>query len=177
MLSLKVYKKIHQITKVSIILFSCLFVLDIILRYVLFPIQFTISNLENICSVIILWGCSVSIILALFITLINPKFETYSIIVIFIRFFSWIISIIFILIISFFLSIIFLGVTRVDEELYINKNNSNIKIIEQYYGQGQLGADSPHEILRTNEITPIIMFVSKIDTNNIDKSQWNRVNQ
>ncbi len=58
-----------------------------------------------------------------------------------------------------------------------NTQNKTIKIVERNFGCGATDSGEPvYKIFKLKEITKYFIWVTEIDTNQIDKSEWTRIN-
>ena len=60
-----------------------------------------------------------------------------------------------------------------DKVLFENKKNSSIKIVQRSFGCGATDSSpATLSIFKVKEITPYLIWVTSIDTNQINKSDW-----
>jgi uncharacterized membrane protein len=84
--------------------------------------------------------------------------------------------------ISFFIMIItlFSGMCSwtTDKVFFEDKKNSSIKIVERDYGCGATDSGKPiYKTFKVHEVTKYLIWVTEIDTNKIDMSEWTRVDK
>ncbi|MBI3232429.1 MAG: hypothetical protein HYZ42_00040 [Bacteroidetes bacterium] len=59
---------------------------------------------------------------------------------------------------------------------FINKQNNSIKIVERSFGCGAWDSSpATISVSKVREITPYLIWVSKVDTNKINKNEWVRI--
>lgn len=60
--------------------------------------------------------------------------------------------------------------------IFENKQNASIKIVERHFGCGAtVNSPGTYKAFKVREIAPYLIWVTTIDTNQIDKSEWTRV--
>ena len=76
----------------------------------------------------------------------------------------------------FFIATFFSGVVaRVDTNLFINKFNPDVKIEFLNFDIGATDNGAPGRIIKVNNFFPGLRYISDIDTNNLNKDEWERV--
>jgi hypothetical protein len=73
------------------------------------------------------------------------------------------------------LTLMFCMIQRDDTEFYVNRYNKNIKIEKMSYDEGAWGNGEGGKMVRVYYFFPLLRYVSKIDTNKINKKDWIRV--
>jgi hypothetical protein len=75
--------------------------------------------------------------------------------------------------------IVLLGSTcawTTDKVFFENKQNSSVKIVQRHFGCGATDSSYPTvKVFRVREITSDLIWVTEIDTTQIDKSEWIRI--
>ena len=63
-----------------------------------------------------------------------------------------------------------------DKIFFENKQNSSIKIVQRSFGCGATDSSpATLKVFKVREITPYLIWVTSIDTNQINKSEWTRI--
>ena len=63
-----------------------------------------------------------------------------------------------------------------DKIFFENKQNSSIKIVQRSFGCGATDSSpATLKVFKVSEITPYLIWVTSIDTNQINKSEWIRI--
>jgi hypothetical protein len=139
------------------------------------PLEFASQNIEHLYYSIRFYGVPIAIVFTLTGTIKKKE--------------SWveIISKIVLTIFACFGSVaimtimIFVGgmcAWTTDKVLFEHKNESTIKIEKRNFGCGATDSSpSTPGVFKVSSFTPYFIWVSKIDTNEIDKSEWLRVKQ
>jgi hypothetical protein len=64
-----------------------------------------------------------------------------------------------------------------DEVLFVNKFDTNLKIVERHYDCGATDNDLPkYEFYKTKALTRQILYSKQIDTLHLDKNEWIKAN-
>ncbi|MBL7800688.1 MAG: hypothetical protein JNL95_08170 [Chitinophagales bacterium] len=155
------------IFKTSILLLS-IWILSAICRTFI-PLEFSNNNFEFIYDNIRFYGFPITIILTLTGTI--KKDDSSGVIV------TKIVMTIFISAFSVFVMFIMLFAEMcdwsTDKVVFVNKQNPSTKIVQRSFGCG--ATDSSPEtikVFKIREITPYFIWVTNIDTNQINKSEW-----
>ena len=137
------------------------------------PLEFSNRELESAFEHIRFYGIPISILLTLFgsIKTNESKGNIAGKIVV-----TFIISglSIFFLFISIFAN---MCDTTNRKTLFENKQNENLKIIEREYGCGATDSSPPNvSIYKVRQLTKYFIYPTKIDTNDLDKNEWQKIN-
>lgn len=63
-----------------------------------------------------------------------------------------------------------------DKIFFKNKQNSSIKIVQRSFGCGATDSSpATLKVFKVREITPYLIWVTSIDTNQINKVDWKRI--
>ena len=63
-----------------------------------------------------------------------------------------------------------------DKVFFENIKNPSVKIVQRDFGCGATDSSpATIKLFKVREITPLLIWVTPIDTNKIDKSDWNRI--
>ncbi|PCI92909.1 MAG: hypothetical protein COB15_17165 [Flavobacteriales bacterium] len=137
------------------------------------PLEFSNKELESTFEQIRFYGIPISILLALcgFIktndsnAIIIGKIVTTIIISVLSIFF---------LFISIFAN---MCDTTTGKILFENRQNENLKIVEREYGCGATDSEPPNvSIYKIRQLTKYFIYPTKIDTNDLDKNEWEKIN-
>jgi hypothetical protein len=64
------------------------------------------------------------------------------------------------------------------EVLYRNNTKSSQKIIKRYFGCGATDSSpASAAVFEVQQVTPLLIYVTKVDTTKLDRRNWTRVNQ
>ena len=137
------------------------------------PLEFANKNSEHIYEMIRFYGLPIAAALLILTGMIKRK-HTLSIIV------TKIILTIFVAVFSFYISVIDLFgnmcSSTTHKVFFENKQNPSIKIVQRSYGCGAIDSSpSVPLVFKVREITSNLIWVTDIDTTQIDKSEWIRI--
>lgn len=63
-----------------------------------------------------------------------------------------------------------------DKVFFERKQNSSIKIVQRSFGCGAMDSSpATLKVFKISEITPYLIWLTKIDTNKINRSEWTRI--
>ena len=163
--------RLFKIIYLTSIFFICFWILAAILGQFV-PIEFTDNQIENTFDSIRLFGFPIAILLTLSGT-IKPNDTSGSI-------GGKILLTLFVSGISFFFMVITLFASMCSwttgKVFFESKQDRSIKIVERDYGCGATDSGRPIcKIFKVKNITNYLIWVTEIDTNKIDKSQWVKI--
>lgn len=151
----------------------CIIVLFTILRqfiHIEFVDPSNESNYEYICT----YGISIAILLILKRT-INKSDSTP--IIIFKILLTGFISLASFFIIATIYFATGMCVWTTNKTVFENKMNPSISIVERNLGCGATDSGQPvYKTFKVAKLIPQLIWVAEIDTNKIDKAEWNRIN-
>jgi len=160
----------------KIIFWTSIFILGfwtliLILRFFI-PLDFTNRDSENSYVRIGIFGFSITATLFVLIRMIKRKHISEFIVIKIIL--ANCVAVSFCIIMTVFLGSMCAWTT--DKVFFENKQNSSIKIVQRHFGCGATDSSEPTiEVFKIREITPYLIWATKIDTNQIDKNEWIRV--
>jgi hypothetical protein len=163
-------KSLKIIARILIILF-CIFTLFLIVKQFL-PLEYADNNSEYLFENLFFLGFPTTLLLTLFFTLKEKDGIGMTI---------GKIAITIVVAVGFILMIGMLALENMcdwstERTIFENKQNNSIKIVDRSFGCGATDSGAPtHTIFRIREITGYFIWATKIDTNTIDKSKWNRI--
>lgn len=134
--------------------------------------QITAAGIQNTVELILLTGIPVLIWLLVLVT----KLFKHKLINVIIRIAFSVIMIIYFPYYLFF-ALMGTGIERIDKEIFINKENENIKIEAMRFDAGATDGGGRGKIVKVHYIFPLLRKVEDIDTNKIDRSKWIRVDR
>lgn len=149
----------------------CFWILVAILGLFL-PIEVTDNKIENTYYEIRFWGLPIAILLTLSGTIESNDASVSLGGEILATLFAAGISV------FFMFMAMFLGMCdwTTDRMFFENKQDRSIKIVERSFGCGATDSGSPiHKIFKMTPVTKYFVWVTEIDTNSIDKSEWVRI--
>ena len=136
------------------------------------PIEFADNNYEFIYDSLRFYGFPIAIMLSLTGT-IKKKDESGQIAVkVFLTFCVSAFSV-FIMFMTLFSGMCDWTTNKV---FFENKQNTSIKIVQRDFGCGATDSSpATIKLFKIKEITPLLIWVTDIDTNQINKSEWSRI--
>ena len=155
------------------ILILCLWILTTIFGTFI-PLEISNSNFEIIYDRIRFYGIPIAIILTLTGTIKNK--DTAGTVTI--KVFATIVISLF----SVFVMVmtLFAGMCdwTTENVIFENKLNPSTKIVQRSFGCGATDSSpATLKVFKVKEITPFLIWTTTIDTNQINKSEWTRIEQ
>ena len=170
---IKTSQRLLKIIRWTSIIFLCLWILIPVLGFFI-PLEFANKNSELIYTKIRFCGLPIAAILLVLTYKIKNKHTPILIV------YKIILAIGVAFLFYFIAAIILLGSSMcawtTDKVFFENRQNHSVKIVQRSFGCGATDSDYPTvKVFKIREITPVFIWVTKIDTNKINKNEWIRI--